>query len=122
MKEANVLNRTIRVTPSGWEYEADQRHADLIINGLNLKEAKGVSSPGEEEKPWQEEENAEALGAKDASQYRTLAARANYLAADRGDIQYATKEVCRGMAMPTRGDMRKLRRLGNELERDVGSY
>ena len=36
MKEANVLNRTVRITSNGWEYEADQRHADLIIRGLNL--------------------------------------------------------------------------------------
>ena len=31
IKEARILNRVIRVTPQGWEYEADQRHADLII-------------------------------------------------------------------------------------------
>ena len=30
-REERILNRVIRVTPEGWEYEADQRHADLII-------------------------------------------------------------------------------------------
>ena len=30
-KEERILNRIIRATESGWEYEADQRHADLII-------------------------------------------------------------------------------------------
>ena len=49
------------------------------------------------------------------SQYRTLTARANYLALDRPDIQYANKEICRGMSNPTRGDLRRLRRLGRYL-------
>ena len=26
-KESRILNRIVRWTPSGWEYEADQRHA-----------------------------------------------------------------------------------------------
>jgi hypothetical protein len=116
VKEASVLNRTIRVTDQGWEYEADQRHADLLIKGLNLQEAKGVKSPGEEDKPWQEEENGQTLVGKDNTQYRALAARANYLSSDRADIQYAVKEVCRGMANPTRGDLRRLRRLGRYLK------
>lgn len=27
VREARILNRIIRVTSQGWEYEADQRHA-----------------------------------------------------------------------------------------------
>jgi hypothetical protein len=37
------------------------------------------------------------------------------LAADRADIQYAVKDICRGMATPTRGGWRKLKRLGRYL-------
>ena len=51
----------------------------------------------------------------DASSYQAIAARANYLALDRADIQFAVKEACRGMANPTRGDLIKLRRLGRYL-------
>ena len=40
-----------------------------------------------------------------------LAARSNYLALDRPDIQYATKELCRGFATPTRRDHVRLKRL-----------
>ena len=58
--------------------EADQRHADIMIEQMNLKEAKGVSSPGEEEKRWEEEENRQLLGGTEAKHYRELAARANY--------------------------------------------
>ncbi len=31
LREARVLNRVIRVTDEGWEYEPDQRHADIIV-------------------------------------------------------------------------------------------
>ena len=44
-KEARILNRLIRVTDDGWEYEADQRHAELIIKTLGMEQSKPVVSP-----------------------------------------------------------------------------
>ena len=114
-QEARVLNRVIRVTSSGWEYEADQRHGELVVKGLHLDGAKGVKSPGEDERPWEAEKNGEHLCGSDVSTYRALAARANYLALDRADIQYAAKEICRGMARPTKGDLKRLKRLARYL-------
>jgi hypothetical protein len=35
-KEVRILNRIIRKTSEGWEYEPDQRHAELIVDGLSL--------------------------------------------------------------------------------------
>ena len=93
-KEVKVLNRIIRVTEEGWEYEADQRHGELIVQSLNLEEAKEVTTPGEDSKPWKEVEESEELSKAEGTDYRGLAARANYLAADRSDIQYAVKEIC----------------------------
>ena len=43
----------------------------------------------------------EELSPEQATRYRGIVARASYLAADRPDIMYATKELCRGMARPT---------------------
>ena len=37
VQEARVLNRTIRITEQGWEYEPDQRHAELIVEELGLE-------------------------------------------------------------------------------------
>ena len=45
------------------------------------------------------------LPAEVATEFRGLAARANYLSLDRVDIQYATKENCRGMAVPKASSM-----------------
>ena len=36
-KEGQVLNRIIRITDDGWEYEPNQRHADMIIDALGLQ-------------------------------------------------------------------------------------
>ena len=53
LKEARVLNRIVRWTPNGWEYEHDQRHSELIIQELGLEAAKPAESPGEKAKVWE---------------------------------------------------------------------
>ena len=113
--EARILNRIVRRTTQGWEYEADQRHAGIIVQSLGLNDAKGFSTPGELEKPWILEQPDELLKADEASNYRSIVARVNFLAQDRADIQFATKEVCRDMSNPTESSKRKLKRLGRYL-------
>ena len=56
-------------------------------------------------------ENDTELPEKLHTAFRGSAARANYLAADRLDCQFAAKEVCRWMAKPTRAAWEALRRL-----------
>ena len=79
--ECRFLNRVIRCTPAGWEVEPDQRCVDMLINDLELKTANGVITPGEHEARAKEEENDVALGPGETTTYRSIAARANYLAA-----------------------------------------
>ena len=45
-KEATVLNRVIRRTDRGVEYEADPRHGDLLILSLGLEQGASVKTPG----------------------------------------------------------------------------
>ena len=61
-----------------------------------------------------EDESAE-LNAVDARAYRGVAARCNYFARDRVDIQYASKEASRRMARPRLADWALLKRLGRYL-------
>ena len=98
-QEGRVLNRVVRWTPDGWEVEPDQRHADLIVQEMGMLEAKPVSTPGETESRRDDQE-AQPLNEKMTSRFRSIAARANYLAADRTDLMYSVKEICRGMANP----------------------
>lgn len=114
-KEESVLNRVVRRTEDGWEYEADQRHADILIQAMHMDQAGPVTTAGEDQKEWGVEEEKEELSGGDCTEFRALAARANYLASDRADIQYALQEPCRGMAKPTRGHKRMLKRLARYL-------
>ena len=78
--EGRLLNRVLRCTARGWEVVADQRHADLIVQELDLANAHGVLTPGESEPRRKEGENDEELSPSDATRYRGITARTNYLA------------------------------------------
>ena len=108
------MHRIIRITEDGWEYEAGQRHADLIVQETGAATMSTLTHPGGEKKTMEEEEeedSVEIVGAE-ATRFKAVAARANYLAADRPDVQYSVKEICRNMAKPVNGDWHKLVRLG----------
>ena len=53
----------------------------------------------------------EVLTASEATLFRALAARANYLAMDRPECAFATKELCRFFATPTKTGVEQLKRL-----------
>ena len=50
-----------------------------------------------------------------ATGYRALSARGNYLAQDRIDISYSSKELCKEFSVPTDRSHMKLKRLGRYL-------
>ena len=111
-REGKVLNRIVRYTEQGFELEADPRHAELIIEQLGVGGCKPVISPGIDDDDDDDDDGVEAeIEGEDATRFRGVAARCNYLAFDRPDLQYATKEVCREMAKPTTGSLRRLRRI-----------
>ena len=74
-----------------------------------------MRTPQEDDKPWREVGEAEKLDTARATEYRSLAARANYLASDRPDMQFSVKESCQHMSEPTLGGRRKLKRLARYL-------
>ena len=70
-----------------------------------------LSHPGGDKKVIEEEEKSDELQGQEATRFRAVAARSNYLAADRPDIQYSVKEICRRMAKPVDSNWKKLIRL-----------
>ena len=69
------------------------------VGAKAAKSAEHFISPGHE------------LNAEESTQYRALAARANYLAMDRPDCAYATKELCRHFSSPNKDSVEDLKRL-----------
>ena len=120
MHEGQVLNRVIRRTTQGYELEADLRHAELIVEQLELQDCKPVTTAGVDTEiecaAWSEEPEGEELPASEATRYRAIGARCNYLQPDRPDIQYAVKEVCRLMSRPTARAWELLKRVGRYLK------
>ena len=78
---------------------------------MTLIGANPVTTPCEEIRRLKEIEESQPPEASKAAEYRSLAARANYLASDRIDCQFAAKEVCRLMSKPTEGAWNALKRL-----------
>ena len=111
-QEARVLNRIIRITDKGWEYEPDQRHAEMIVEQVGLKEGKSVENPTEEAKKWEAEEDEKEPSPDKQKHFRSIAARCNYIAADRPDLMFAAKCICREMAKLSVGAWKKLKRVG----------
>ena len=54
------------------------------------------------------EEDDMELSSEEVTRFRALTARANYLAQDRSDIQFAVKELCRKASDPRLGDWKAL--------------
>merc|ERR1711940_193151 len=112
-RSIRILNRVLEWSRDGITYESDHRHAEIIVSQLGLNSsAKSLTTPGKRE----EAEGGEMeLTVEEATQYRAMTARANYLARDRSDIQFPVKELCRKASDPRQGDWRALKRLGRDL-------
>ena len=111
--EVKALNRIMRATPRGWEFEGDQRHGELIVEETGMKSAKGVSTAGEDDSKRKEDEPK--MDERGRKWYRGLVARANYYSQDRPDMSFAVKEACRYMSEPNEGDERRAKRIGKYL-------
>ena len=87
----------------------------MIVAELDLAGSRSLSTPGERSDIRGGESEAPTLAKEEATRFRSIAARANYLAQDRPDIAYAVKEICSHAAAPTTESMNALKRLGRYL-------
>ena len=97
--EIQILNRTLRWTKEGITYEADQRHAEIVIKEMNMKKANAVSTPTVPEPSEEANSRSSSLDmTKDeASRFEGLVARVNYLSLDRPYLQFAAKTASQHM-------------------------
>ena len=108
------MNRIIRWTSKGIEYEADPRLAERLIQQVGLEGANGAATPGG--KMGANEITTETeLPQSEWTLFRGAAALANFLSADRPDITYSAKEVCRFMSRPTNLALVALKKLTRYL-------
>ena len=106
-----VLNRIPRWCDGSIEYKCDPRQAEKLIAECGLERSKPVATPGVKATFSELEEDSAALAGDRNTAFRGAAARGNYLAADRLDVQLACKEVCRWMARPSLHAWKSLKRI-----------
>ena len=106
---ARIL-RKVLMDGSDWEEDT----ADIIAK-VSPKKFKQKRIGVKAAKRAEFESKGETLNETEATQFRALAARANYLSMDRTECSFATKELCRFFATPTRTGVEQLKRLARYL-------
>lgn len=109
------LNRVLAWPDEGAEYEADPRHAEIVVQEIGLIEAKPVSTPGPEDEGATGSGSEMALERDQAPEYRALVARWDYLSHGRPDISLSVKELARTMSAPMGSCWGKLKRIAGHL-------
>ena len=115
-KVVKLLNRIIEWHREGIKMEADPRHAEIIIRQLGLEDVNPLSAPPDKLNPKHfTSRSTEELKGTQASDYRAMDARANYLSIDRSDIRFSVKELARRMSKPRQIDWEQLILFGRYL-------
>ena len=97
------------------QYAGNKLNKEKMTDAVRRMEgAKAVATPCVKPTMGQIREDV-PLAANKLSHFRALAARCNYLAADRPDCIYAAKEICRFMSEPTKMSVEGLKRIGRYL-------
>ena len=106
-KEGRFLGRTIRVQQWGLEVEGDGRLIDGLLEEFGGN-GKSAETPGVKntEDSGVEGHPRDLMVPSEAARFRRGAAKLNYIAQDRGDLAYASKEISKRMARPEVGDLK----------------
>ena len=115
--ETRILNRIIRWTDSGIEYEADQRHAEAVIDSMGVKDSKSLCTPGIAETGAEAAEAEVELMGSEMTKFRSVCARVNFLSQDRPELQFASGAISSSMSKPTESAMKSLKRMARFLNR-----
>ena len=113
-KEARCLNLIIRWVCNGIEYEADPRLVERLLDQVGLEGANGAATPGAKIAAHEVSSEKE-LPQSEWTTFRGSAALPNFLSADRPDILFCAKEVCRFMSRPTSLAQAALKKLARYL-------
>jgi len=116
VQEVRCMNRILRYVQPAFkgddagyiEWEADPRHLEILMASLGVKEdSKPLGQPCAK---MDKAADTTPLDAEAVTNYRSNVMRLSYLAQDRADVQFASKELARSMQGPTQWDQQQLKR------------
>jgi len=114
------LGRTINWTSRGLEWHGDDKLRNTLLEEWGMNNSSGVNTPGLRDEREKLSEDIKIEDKKRIARFRRGAAQANYLSLDNPKLAFASKEISRGMASPTEGDEKKLKRLVRYLKQEGG--
>ena len=114
LRKIDILGRIIEINDEGITWKGDPRHLDILKGYFGMNDrTKALTKNGyddDREQGGRAEEDDELTGVE-CKNFRTLAARLNYMAQDNPTIQFPAKEVCRRMAKPRPQDFASVKRI-----------
>ena len=115
-KRVVILGRHVRWTADGIAYGADPKHRKLIMEhfGFDDESSHLVCNGG---RGWRKEETwgEELLEKEEATVFRGVAARANFLSLGCLDLQFPVKQMSREMAKPKVGSWKRMKKIARYL-------
>ena len=116
-KEVVILGRTVRWRSWGIEWEADEKHRNLLMERFGYDEkTKPLNCNGESADHQDEEWEEEKLGKEESTEFRGAAARLNFLSQDSPELMYPAKEISTEMANPVKGGWKRLKKVSRFLK------
>ena len=107
----------MRWTEGGIEFEADPKHRQLIMETFGFDErSKGLVNNGEKD-GREEVGDGEEMGKGEATEFRGVVARMNFLSQDCPDLQFPVKECSKQMSRPTKGAWKSAKKIARYLVR-----
>ena len=137
-KELKIIGRWVRITKDGVELEVDAKYQAQAIQNYGLGEARAAATPAAKEddmdapgrrallerrllienkgmtakdESWTAASRGEPIGDEERSKFQSTAALLNFIAPDRADILYSTKEILRAVSQPGDKDVGRMKRL-----------
>ena len=110
--QVRILNRIVSWSSSAIEYEADPRHAEIVMKLVNDNRVSRITGS----KSGVNRDDSRELTSSECTKYRAATARCNFLAIGRPDIQFAAKEVSRFMSSPRECDWEDVYKIARYLK------
>ena len=116
-KEVVILGRTLRWKTWGIEWEADPKHRRVVLEyfGLRDDKADGLNYNGDKHRKEDDDFEQEDVDEYEATIFRGLVARINFLSQDCPELQYPAKELSREMSSPKVGSWKRLKKVARFL-------
>ena len=115
--EISFLGRRLLWKNDGIEWLGDVKHVKAFLERSGLDESRPVAPVDTPGVKHERDPDAPLLEGDAATKHRGLVALLNYIAQDRGDLAFSTKELSQTMARPRVGDDQGVKRAARYLRR-----